>query len=303
MNKINPPLLKRIKVNTIAANNIELVEEWYTKWLDYKVCERGFVEQSLANSWNTPLMKNKPYLLLQPSSEEDVFIRVCKIDEVKNYKPMTSLGWNAFELIIEDVYELYEKLKESPFKIIGPPASLGGELDFIHAMQVEGPAKEILYLTCDKVKAPDSLLPKPGAFVGRPFIVILAANGIHEVQEFYCSKFGLKREEDMQTTIEVIANAQSLPKGHIYDMGFMALSSLGNFIEYDGYDRVFGKRPCNKGQLPPGCSTATFTVDSLNDLNLDFVGDIIESNSIVYNGRRSRTAKGYTGELIELIEE
>ena len=66
---------------------------------------------------------------------------------------------------------------------------------------------------------------------------------------------------------------------------------------------VVGKRPCNKGQLPPGCSTVTFTVDSLNDLNLDFVGDIIEINSIVYNGRRSRTAKGYTGELIELIEE
>ena len=303
MNEKNMSLLQEIKVNTIAAENIDIVEEWYSTWLDYKVCERGFIDQLLADSWNAPLMKNQPYLVLQPSTKEDKFIRVCKIDRVKDYKPMTSLGWNSFELIVEDVYQLYEKLKESPFKIIGPPASLGGDLDFIHAMQVEGPAKEILYLTCDKVKAPDSLLPKPKAFVGRPFIVILAANGIDEVQEFYCSKFGLKKEEDMQTKIGVIAHAQNLPEEHIYDMGFMALSKVGNFIEYDGYDKAFGERPCNEGQLPPGCSTVTFTVTSLDTLNIDFVGNTVNNDSIIYNGKRSRTAKGFTGELIELVEE
>ena len=87
MNEKNMPLLQEIKVNTIAAENIDIVEEWYSTWLDYKVCERGFIDQLLADSWNAPLMKNQPYLVLQPSTKEDKFIRVCKIDRVKDYKP------------------------------------------------------------------------------------------------------------------------------------------------------------------------------------------------------------------------
>lgn len=296
-------ILKRIKINTVAAHNIKLVEEWYTQWLGYQVCEKGVINPTLANSWGTPLMQNQPYLLLQPESKEDVFIRVCKIDKVPNYKPMTSLGWNAFELIVEDVYKLHKKIKKSPFKIIGPPASLGGDLDFIHAMQVEGPVGEILYLTCDRVKASDTLLPRPNSFVGRSFIVILAGHGINITQDFYCSKFNLKKEEDMKTEISVIANAQGLPSKHIYDMGFMSLSQEGNFIEYDGYSSSFGARPSIEGQLPPGCSSVSFTVENLDNLKLDFIGEPVNDESVAYNGKKSRTAIGPAGELIEFVEE
>jgi len=76
----------------------------------------------------------------------------------------------------------------------------------------------------------------------------------------------------MKTEIAVIAKAQELPAKHIYDMGFMELSQPGNFIEYDGYNNSFGKRPHNKGQLPPGCASVAFTVENLDNLKLEFVG-------------------------------
>lgn len=296
------PLLMRLKINTVAVPDIGLVESWYTEWLGYAVCERGEISATLADSWGAAGMARRPYIVLQPESGADVFIRAVEIDPVANYKPMTTLGWNAFEIIIDDVYKLNERLVNSPFDIVGPPASLGGDLDFIHAMQVVGPGGDVLYLTCDRVRAPDTLLPAPGAFVGRPFIVVLAGNGVDTAQSFYHDKFAMKREEDMQTTIGVLAKMQGLPEDHVFDMGFMALAQLGNFIEYDGYGADRGQRPQTPGQLPPGCSTTSFSVDDLDAFDLEFVGDAVTDTSIAYGGGRARTARGPVGELIELVE-
>ncbi len=297
------PLLKRLKINTVAAPDISLIESWYTEWLGYTVCERGTISAALAASWGAPAMANRPYILMQPESGEDVFIRVCEIDAVPGYKPMNTLGWNAFEIIVDDVYAINERILKSPFKVIGEPASLGGDLDFIHAMQIEGPAGDVLYLTCDRVRAADSLLPPPGAFVGRPFIVILAGHGVDKTQGYYSKTFGMKRDTDMQTTIGVIADAQGLPKNHVFDMGFMALADTGNFIEFDGYADSFGPRPQHEDQLPPGCSTVSVTVSDLEALDLDYVGDAVSDPSIAYGGKKCRTTIGPVGELLELIED
>jgi hypothetical protein len=296
------PLLTRLKINTVAAPDIGLVESWYTEWLGYAVCERGEISGALANAWGAAAMAGRPYILMQAESGADVFIRAVEIDAVANYKPMNTVGWNAFEIIIDDVYKLNERLVNSPFEIIGPPASLGGDLDFIHAMQVEGPGGDVLYLTCDRVRGPDTLLPVPGAFVGRPFIVVLAGNGVDTVQSFYNEKFAMKREDDMQTTIGVVANMQGLPEDHVFDMGFMALAETGNFIEFDGYGDDRGQRPQTAGQLPPGCSTVSFSVDNLDAFDLEFVGDAVTDASLAYGGGRARTARGPVGELIELVE-
>ena len=302
MNDDPTPLLKRLKINTVAAPDISLVESWYTEWLGYTVAERGEIDAGLAASWGAAAMAGRPYVVLQPESGADVFLRIVEIDEVAGYKPMTTLGWNAFEIIIDDVYKLNDRLLKSPFKIIGEPESLGGDLDFIHAMQVQGPAGDILYLTCDRVRAADTLLPPSGAFVGRPFIAILAGNGVDTTQSFYCEKFLMKRDEDMDSAIGVIADAQGLPSDHVFGMGFMFLGQTGNFIEFDGYGDEYGARPQTDGQLPPGCSTVSFSVDDLDSFDLDFVGDAVSDPSIAYGGGRTRTARGPVGELIELVE-
>ena len=135
MNDEPTPLLKRLKINTVAAPDVGVVESWYTEWLGYSVCERGEVSADLAGSWGAAVMTGRPYIVMQPESGTDVFIRVVEIDEVADYKPMTTLGWNSFEIIIDDVYKLNEKLLNSPFKIMGEPSPLDGELNFIHAMQ------------------------------------------------------------------------------------------------------------------------------------------------------------------------
>jgi len=240
---------------------------------------------------------------MEPESGTDAFIRVVEIDPVPSYKPLTTIGWNAFELIVDDVYAVNEKLLNSPFKIIGPPSPLDGDLNFIHAMQVIGPANEVLYLTCDTTRAPDSLLPVPDSSVDRPFIAVLAGTGIDATQGFYCEKFAMVRDEDMQTPIGVLADAQGLPADTQYDMGFMFLGEPGNFIEYDGYSAEYGARPHSEGQLPPGCATVSFSVQDLNLPGLEFVGEATEGPGLAYGGGMTRTVRGAAGELIELITD
>jgi len=297
------PLVSRIKVSTIAATDLAQVEEWYGEWLGYKVCERGKISSAIANSWGANDMAGNPYILMQPESGDDAFIRTVCIDPVPGYKPLTTLGWNSFELIIDNVYDLNETMEKSPFKIIGTPKPLEGDLSFIHAMQVLGPASEVLYLTCDTTREPGSLLPVPSSAVGRTFIVILAGTGVDVTQAYYSKKFGMVRDEDFNTPIGVIADAQGLPQDHIYPMGFMSLAAKGNFIEFDGYDDSFGARPRTAGQLPPGNALVSFSISKLEDIDIDFISKPVVEETMAYGGNRTATFIGPAGELVEIIEE
>jgi len=75
-------------------------------------------------------------------------------------RPVRSLS--AAELIVDDVDALAAELASSPFRIIGGPADLSFS-DQIRAMQVVGPAREVLYLTqADQMPPAAASLPYSG---------------------------------------------------------------------------------------------------------------------------------------------
>lgn len=115
------PLLSRIKMATIGAPGLNAVERWYTKWLGYSVLDRAIVGESLAQSWGTPNTAGRPVITLQSAAKDDVYLRAVEIDPVPNYKAMTTWGWNAIEIIADDVDGLFEYLKDSDFIHIGEP--------------------------------------------------------------------------------------------------------------------------------------------------------------------------------------
>src|SRR6056297_2479657 len=100
------------------------------------------------------------------------------------YRPLTTWGWNAAELIVEDVDGLAAELEDSPFRIVGPPEDLSFS-EAIRAMQVIGPAEEVLYLTMVKEPLPGFDLPRPACPVDRTFIVILGGTDMGAMQAFY----------------------------------------------------------------------------------------------------------------------
>jgi catechol 2,3-dioxygenase-like lactoylglutathione lyase family enzyme len=301
----NVSLITRIRGGTIGCIDLAATEDWYGNWLGYSVVERGDISNGLAASWGTPAMAGRPYLLMQPESGDDVYIRAAEIDPVPGYRPLTTYGWGSFEVVIEDVYALNEQLLKGPFEIIGPPQSIGPDYPTIHAMQVVGPSQECLYLTCDIGDPAESLLPPAGAAVGRDFIMVLS--GLADVSiahDFYVEKFQMTPGAPRQTSVGIITNALGLPEGEGIWMTFIPFRQPANFLEIDGYPSPAAKtRPVNDGQLPPGCAMASFGVKSLSNFDLEWLGPAAAEQSLNYAGKPSAALKGPAGEIIELIEE
>jgi hypothetical protein len=247
-------------------------------------------------------MAGRAYILMQPESGADVFIRAVKTDGVDGYSAMTTFGWNSFEIIIEDVYALNERLLKSPFEIIGGPEPIFPE-STIHALQVIGPSEEVLYLT-QQTDPEDTRLPDPGSFVDRPFIMVLACPDVAAVVDFYGSRFGVpgRAQSGDGFSIGIIARAQGLAEDHKFQMGGLRLADHGNSIEVDGYPDSASPRPRAEGQLPPGNAMCSFNVKDLDEFDVDYISAPVRDSSLAYGDYRSATLIGPAGELTELIE-
>jgi catechol 2,3-dioxygenase-like lactoylglutathione lyase family enzyme len=295
------PLLTRIRCGTVAAPDVEAVVALYTKWLGYKAVEKGTVDAAQAAAWGAPAMAGRASVLLQPASKGDVYVRVVGIDPVANFRPLSSWGWGAIEILVQDPPKLHRKLTDSPFMIIGKPRFLNG-YPTIQAMQVRGPANEVLYLTADTGPRDKSLLAYPESFVGRPFIMVVAGPDPAAMQNWYAKHFRMAKNPVRRTQIDVIQQAQGLPEEHAFTMGFMALAAPSHYLELDGYPSGTGPRPRHHGQLPPGVAMASFEVPSLDKLKVPFVAPPATLKGRLYGGARSALAVGPAGELLELIE-
>ena len=139
-------MLGRIACVTFSAPDLDAVEAAYTNHLEYKVQLSTEVTPEQAELWGCQAMSGASCLLMSPAAASDFVFRFVQRDRDPGYVPYTTYGWNASELIVENVDALAERLADSPFQIIGPPKNLAFS-DDIRAMQVMGPASEILYLT------------------------------------------------------------------------------------------------------------------------------------------------------------
>ncbi len=137
------PVLQRFRAATITAADMASVERDYARHLGYVVRERGRVPAALARSWTTPRAAGRSYVLMSPPSAPDVFVRVVQGPTVARYRPLTTRGWNAIEIVVDDADASHQRLRGSPFRVIGEPANLSG-YPSIRAFQVAGRAGEVI---------------------------------------------------------------------------------------------------------------------------------------------------------------
>lgn len=293
------PLITRIKMATVAAPDVGQIEKLYSEWLDYKTVEKGKVSEAMAKSWGAPKVAGRPFVVMASVGSPDVYIRAVQIDPVKGYKAMTTHGWNAIEILVEDPDKVYERLAKSPFVHVGGPKNLNPPFNSIRATQFKGPAEEILYFTAEQGDFAKSPLPPAKSFIDRPFIMVLAGADAAAMMTFYMDTFLMRGAPPSPTTIDIIAKAQGLPADHQFMLGLARGAEKGNNIEIDGYPPSAGPRPKAEGQLPPGVAMTSFNVNSLDGLKVKF----IQPPAKLYGGKRAATFVGPAGELTELIEE
>jgi hypothetical protein len=157
---------------TIVTPDLDIAVEAYASWLGYVPDTISIAGDELARLWGVPQAASAKMAVLRPKSGEPRFIRLIEGQPDPIFQPLRHYGWPAAEIIVENVDLLAERLGRigSPFQIIGPPAVLDFDFtDKIKAMQVVGPAGEVLYLTEVDGEIPGFDLPKARSFVSQLF--------------------------------------------------------------------------------------------------------------------------------------
>lgn len=300
------PSLTRFRFATVAVPDLSVLEDHYSRWLGYRVRERGLISDDLAASWSAPAMAGRPYIVMSTDGASDDYIRAVEITPIADYKPLTTFGWAAFEIIVDDVYAVAERLKESAFEIIAGPTPLQF-MPSIIAMQVKGTGGECLYFTMESGDRDTSILPKPRSFVDRPFIFVIAGSDFDALRLWYCDRFDLKRRPLRQSKIRILQEAQSLSPDTIVQMTTAGLREAGYLLEFDTYPTgpgfIAGPRPQTPGELPPGCAMASFGITDINLISDIAIAPPVVRHGPGYDGRLTATVVGPTGELVEFIED
>jgi hypothetical protein len=284
---------------TIATTDLDGIVDTYQRCLAYGTVERSTVALGLAASWGAPGVAGRRYALLSPAGRGDAYLRFVESRRPDGYVPFRHLGWNAAEHIVQDCDSLGECLRQSPFEIVGPPADLSFS-DQIRAMQVRGPADEVLYLTQIKSKLPMFDTPDARYPVDRVFIMILGGRTMDGIQDWYAARLGVARAPVIPSKISVLAHAYGESVDTLYSIAALPLHGQ-SFIEADAMPAAVAPRPCAPGELPPAIAIVTFEVDALPE-GLAWLDEPRRHDGLTNRGARSAVCVGPTGELVELVE-
>ena len=269
--------------------------EVYQKFLRYRVTKSGQINSKESSAWDADKIKGNDYVVMQPEKSDDFSFRFIHQPDLSNYTAFKSTGWNAAELIVEDVDRLAIELEGSPFKIIGAPADLSFTNN-IRAMQVIGPANEILYLTQFKKNVPEFDNPVPRSFVDQTFIVVLGGKSLDEMQDYFCDNFELTKATVIESRIRSISRVFNYPEDTKYKAAALALRGQ-SMIELDELPKEGNNRFSMNGYLPAGIAMVSF----LYYESPEVFKNTYPSNLPFHESVFCSVQKGSTNELIELI--
>ena len=287
--------LGKIAAVTISTSDLNKIVEVYQEFLRYRVTKSGQITAKESSAWGTENLTNADYVVMQPEKSDDFSFRFIHQPDQSNYIAFKSVGWNAAELIVEDVDGLAVQLENSPFKIIGAPADLSFTKD-IRAMQVMGPANEILYLTQFKNKVPEFDSPKPRCSVDQTFIVVLAGKSLDEMQGYFQANFKLPKATVIESRIRSISRVFNFPADTKYKAAALALRDQ-SMIELDELPKEGNNRLSLDGYLPAGIAMVSFLYYESSDKFKRTYPSKLPNHEL----RRCSVKRGITNELIELI--
>ena len=296
-------MLKSIMMVTMLVTNLNVTEEAYDEYLDYELVSQGVVDESLAEVWGAEGMVGHPYIVMQPSSGEPVYLRFIEEEEKMNYRPMGTHGWNSTEILVQNPDQLATELESSPFEIIGMPYDLYPTPDAPRAMQVLGPSDEVLYLTRIIPEGSGFNLGSAQSYVDRVFIMVLGGPSMDALQDYYKTSFGMPVTEASDWTIGVLSRMNDLPDDSVFPLALVEFDE--NFlIELDEWNNgdIFESREVKEGHLPPSTSMVSFSTTSIDQINVEWKHEPQQIDVFPYNGSKVGVTVGIAGEWIEIIE-
>jgi catechol 2,3-dioxygenase-like lactoylglutathione lyase family enzyme len=295
-------MLSAILVVTLVVADLDSTRSAYVDWLDYRIVAQGSISTELAANWAAPAAAGSRYVLLQPSSGADAWLRVIERPHAAGYRAMHSTGWTANEILVEDPVDLTARFAkpDSPFDVVGPPAPLGSNGKVI-AMQAIGPAGELNYFTRIPPEGGTFIKTPAASRVDRTFIAVVGGRSLAAMRAFYRDVLGMTALEPYPSAVQVVNHARGLPANYTMQLSVVPISPA-SILELDEYPSDTQDRVTPTGDLPAGMAMVSFIVDTLDTRTLQWRSPPQVQHERPYAGRRAGLVVGAAGEWIELIE-
>lgn len=295
-------MLKSIAIVTLVVRSLAPVEPAYEQHLNYTPIARGEVSGELAASWDAPAMRGRDYVVMRPESGAPVYLRIVEgARGTAAPAALMSHGWTAAELLVADPDALERQLERTTFRVIGPPADLFAAEGSPRAMQVLGPADELLYMTRIPPGMTAFALSPARSTVDRVFIAVVGGPSINALREFYSRTLALPVDEPAPWRIDVLAAAHGLPAETRFALS-VARMPRDFLVELDEYPPSAQQRPRARGALPGGWAMVSFLTASIDELPARWRREPRALAEFPYSGRRTAVTIGPAGEWIEVIE-
>ena len=256
--------LQRLAGFTITSADPAAAAASYASRLGYVVRAEGTITPLTALQWGTPKMAGRHYVEMQvPASKgPGCFVRFVEQEAVSGM-PRLGHGWNAMEVLCQSPYELAKDFEGSEFRVIIPPRPLPFDPD-LHAMQVIGPAGELIYFTSLPThKALFDLRPADRR-VDEPFIAILGGPDMAAMLKFYSEKLATRTLPPAPVNVRIINDEFALGDDARVPLGIVKLPKF-HLIEIDEHPSASQPRPRRDGELPPGIAIVSFDVEGITD--------------------------------------
>lgn len=277
-----------IALSTVVCKDIDSSIHFYRKFgarvdLRYVLGEQQraqlFAEAKITNS------------ALVTSESNNHIARLIEVPSAQTSPCLRHRGWMALEIATNAVDYLGNYLKHD--NIHGEPQYLDFS-DKIKAMQIEGFANEMLYLTQVKDAVPPFDLPLPHAVFDGIFIVVLSSKDREFSANFY-QELGGNSPLLSETKITVVNKAFNIDGQTKHPIAIVQLYDQ-SLIEIDQIDMAVSYE---SDALTTGIRAVSFFHDSVDIISSNYNVNIYQDS--VYS-KNACTIQGPDGEQIELIE-
>jgi catechol 2,3-dioxygenase-like lactoylglutathione lyase family enzyme len=306
MSEKKPCVIQSIEIATHCVPDVAACITAYRELLDYQLVDHGSLPEALTTAWATPDMEGKPYALLQPASGAEVYLRFIETDCAGGYWPPVTQGWIATEVLSTDPDAVLAKLQVKSgglsFTHVNGPLDLYPSPKSARALQMAGPAGELMYFT--RILPGGSRFGLHGAksFVDRPFIMVVGGTSLDDINAFYGDVLGMKIWEQEPYQIRQMSRVLDLPDDTVYPISIARIPGRSFLLELEELPAYIKRRTVPEGQLPEGLAMVSFGVTPLSELDLDYRATPRTIDLPPYNGRKVAVIEGPAGEWLELID-
>ncbi|MEQ8247798.1 MAG: hypothetical protein RID42_08945 [Alphaproteobacteria bacterium] len=284
---------------TVTCTALDTCVRHYAECLDYRLVSQGVVDEALATLWQAPRQTGRPFAILRPAiGGGDQWVRFVE-GPVADTPPFRTFGWNALEISVRDVVDLKQRLEGSVFERLSGPHFLANGTSSIQAMQVLGPAGEVLYLTQIPDEPDKAHLPQARVAVDRLFIAVLGVPDAAAAQDWYASRFDVTRRPPRTAMLRALNQAYGFEETRQHLLASVRLTRQG-MIEIDGYPLEARSREARPGYLPGGISSVTVFADQVPPT---FADRGVRIDAFPYGGAWVAALQGTAGERLELVCE